>query len=67
MSIVRGCEIPEQLFYKVEDYIWVRLERSGEVTLGYVAPGCVALGEVRSYSPRRVGKKVRARACPARP
>lgn len=59
MSIVRGCDVPEHLFYKIEDLVWARLERNGEVTIGYVAPGCVALGQVCSYSPRRIGKAIR--------
>ncbi len=59
MSIVRGCEIPEQLYYKVEHFVWARPERDGTVWVGYASPGCVALGEILSFTPRRVGKAVR--------
>lgn len=59
MAIVRGCEIPEQLHYAVDHSVWARQERDGSVVIGFAAPGCVALGEIRSYSPRKVGTVLR--------
>lgn len=34
MTLWRGCDIPEELYYDVEHDVWVRLEEDGQVTLG---------------------------------
>jgi glycine cleavage system H protein len=47
-------------YYAVEDHVWVDVERNGTVVVGVVADSCLIRGPVRSYSPRRVGKFLRA-------
>lgn len=59
MAIVRGCEIPELLYFSVEDRVWLAPERGGAVLLGLAAPGCVALGEIVSFTPRKSGTALR--------
>ena len=34
MAKIRGCEIPETLYYWVEKHAWARLEADGTVTIG---------------------------------
>jgi len=37
--VVRNCVLPLDLYYKVEDHVWVRVEEGGEVVRG----GCASL------------------------
>ena len=34
MGAVRGCNIPEDLLYSVDNNVWVRQEGDGSVTVG---------------------------------
>lgn len=47
-------------YYAVEDHVWVTVEDDGTVVIGLVADNCLLRGAVRRYSPRRVGKSLRA-------
>lgn len=47
-------------YYAVDDHVWVNVRDDGNVVIGLVADGCLIRGAVRSYSPRRVGKSLRA-------
>ena len=58
MGTVRGCNIPEDLYYNVENNVWVRKEDDGTVTVGMTAYACSLAGEIVSYTPKKVGKDV---------
>lgn len=55
-----SVDIDPRRYYAVEDHVWVTVEQDGTVRVGVVADGCLLRGPVRHYSPRRVGKALRA-------
>ncbi len=59
MGVVRGCEIPEDLLYDVDNNIWARVEDDGTVTVGLTSYACALAGQIVSYTPKKVGKKVK--------
>ncbi len=59
MGVVRGCEIPEDLLYDVDNNIWARVEGDGTVTVGLTSYACALAGQIVSYTPKKVGKKVK--------
>ena len=59
MGTVRGCNIPEDLFYNVENNVWLRRESDGTVTLGLTSYACSLAGQIVSYTPKKVGKEVK--------
>lgn len=59
MGAVRGCNIPEDLMYNVENNVWVRKEGDGTVTVGMTAYACSLAGQIVSYTPKKVGKDVK--------
>ncbi|MFO8154523.1 MAG: glycine cleavage system protein H [Pseudomonadota bacterium] len=60
MGAVRGCDIPEDLMYNVDNNVWVRREDDGNVTVGMTSYACSLAGEIVSYTPKKVGKSVKA-------
>lgn len=60
MGAVRGCNIPEDLLYNVDNNVWVRKEADGNVTVGLTSYACSLAGQIVSYTPKKVGKSVKA-------
>lgn len=60
MGAVRGCNIPEDLLYNVDNNVWVRKEGDGSVTVGLTSYACSLAGQIVSYTPKKVGKSVKA-------
>ena len=58
MATVRGCNLPEDLFYNVDNNVWARRENDGTVTIGMTAYACALAGEIVSYTPKKVGKTI---------
>ena len=58
MGAVRGCNIPEDLSYNVENNAWVRKDSDGTVTVGVTSYACSLAGEIVSYTPKKVGKSI---------
>lgn len=58
MSEVRGCRIPDDLLYSVENNVWARQEGE-EITVGLTAYACALAGQIVSYTPKRTGKDVK--------
>ncbi|MBK1692897.1 glycine cleavage system H protein [Ectothiorhodospira mobilis] len=59
MGAVKGCELPEDLLYSVENNVWVRRESDGTATVGLTAYAATLAGQVVSYTPKKVGKDVK--------
>lgn len=59
MGAVRGCNIPEDLYYNVENNVWARREDDGTLTIGMTSYACSLAGEIVSYTPKKVGKDVK--------
>ena len=59
MGAVRGCNIPEDLYYNVDNNVWCRREDDGTLTVGMTAYACSLAGQIVSYTPKKVGKSVK--------
>jgi glycine cleavage system H protein len=58
MASVKNCNLPDDLFYNVENNVWARKEADGTVTIGMTAYACALAGEVVAYTPKKVGRTV---------
>lgn len=59
MGAVRGCNIPEDLHYNIENNVWIRREDDGTATIGMTSYACSLAGQLVSYTPKKVGKNVK--------
>ena len=59
MGAVRGCDVPEDLLYHIENNVWVRKEADGTATVGLTAYAASLAGQIVSYTPKKVGKGVK--------
>lgn len=60
MPSVRGCNLPDDLLYDVENHIWFQEQGDGNVKLGMTAVATAMAGKLVAYTPKRVGRAVRA-------
>lgn len=60
MPIVKGCNLPDNLLYDVENHIWFEEQPDGTVKLGMTMVATVMAGQLVAFQPRRVGRKVDA-------
>ena len=60
MANVRGCNLPDELFYSVEDNSWARREADGTVTVGMTSYACSVAGQIVAYTPKKEGKEIEA-------
>jgi glycine cleavage system H protein len=60
MPDVRGCHLPDDLLYDVENHIWFQEVGDGNVKLGMTAVATAMAGQVVAFTPKRVGRSVRA-------
>jgi glycine cleavage system H protein len=56
--VYRGCELPDALWYDVEQDVWARPEADGTVTLGMTDPAQTRCGKVVSIRFKTVGRRV---------
>ncbi|MCG5496603.1 glycine cleavage system protein GcvH [Ectothiorhodospira variabilis] len=59
MSEVKGCDLPEDLLYSIENNVWVRQESDGTATIGLTSYAGSLAGQVVSYTPKKAGKSVK--------
>jgi glycine cleavage system H protein len=60
MSTVRGCNLPDDLLYDVENNIWYRENTDGTVTLGMTAVAAAMAGQLVAFTAKKVGRSVDA-------
>ncbi|BAU49543.1 glycine cleavage system protein H [Sulfurifustis variabilis] len=58
MGVVRGCNIPEELHYNIDNNVWARREADGNVSVGLTSYACSLAGEIVSYTPKKAGKAI---------
>ena len=64
MPEVRGCHLPDDLLYDVENHIWFREVDDGKVQLGMTAVATAMAGQVVAFTPKKVGRSVKpGRSC----
>ena len=60
MPTVRGCNLPDDLLYDVENNIWYRENPDGTVTLGMTAVAVAMAGQLVAFTAKKVGRSVDA-------
>lgn len=60
MPKVRGCHLPEDLLYDVQNHIWYRELEGGAVRVGMTAVATAMAGRLVAYTPKAVGKEIKA-------
>jgi len=60
MPIVRGCNLPDDLLYDVDNNIWYRANPDGTVTLGMTAVAAAMAGQLVAFTPKKAGRPVQA-------
>ncbi len=64
MAEVRGCTLPDDLLYDVENNIWYRENEDDSVTVGMTAVATAMAGQLVAITPKRAGRAVRpGRSC----
>lgn len=58
MEVYRGCKIPKELYYDIENQVWYRLEEDGTVTVGATDVGQTRAGRMVNVRIKAVGKHV---------
>jgi len=59
MANVRGCDLPEDLLYDVENHTWFRETGDGNVKIGMTTIATALAGELVAFTPKKVGRKDR--------
>jgi glycine cleavage system H protein len=60
MAIVRGCNLPDDLLYDVDNNIWYRDNGDGTLTAGMTMVAIGMAGTLVAFTPKRAGKSVKA-------
>lgn len=60
MATVRGCNMPDDLLYDVENHIWFKEQGDGNVKLGMTTVATAMAGQLVAFTPKKVGKPIQA-------
>ena len=60
MPDVRGCHLPDDLLYDVENHIWFKELADGNVRLGMTTVATAMAGQLVAFTPKKVGRDVQA-------
>lgn len=60
MATVRGCDLPDDLLYDVENNIWYRDNGDGTLTLGMTSVAAAMAGELVAFTPKKAGRSVQS-------
>jgi len=60
MANVRGCNLPDNLLYDVQNHIWYQEVEDGNVKVGMTAVATAMAGRLVAYTPKSVGKELKA-------
>ena len=60
MPDVRGCHLPDELLYDVENHTWFQEVGDGNVKVGMTTVATAMAGQLVAFTPKRVGRSVRA-------
>ena len=59
MPEVRGCNLPDDLLYDVDNHIWLQELSDGRVRLGMTAVATAMAGQLVAFTPKKVGRSVK--------
>jgi glycine cleavage system H protein len=60
MPDVRGCHLPDDLLYDVENHIWFKELGDGNLKIGMTAVATAMAGQLVAFTPKRVGRNIKA-------
>ena len=60
MPDVRGCHLPDDLLYDVENHIWLKELEDGNIKIGMTAVATALAGQLVAFTPKKVGRSVQA-------
>ncbi len=60
MPVVKGCNLPDQLLYDVDNHIWFEEQPDGNVKLGMTLVATAMAGQLVAFTPKKVGRQVDA-------
>jgi glycine cleavage system H protein len=60
MPLVRGCNLPDNLLYDVENHIWFQEQPDGTVKLGMTTVATAMAGPLVAFTPKKAGRSVDA-------
>lgn len=60
MPVVRGCNLPDDVLYDVENNIWYRDNGDGTVTVGMTSVAAAMAGQLVAFTPKKAGRPVQA-------
>ena len=64
MPEVRGCHLPDDLLYDVDNHTWFKETGDGNVRIGMTTIATAMAGQLVAFTPKKVGRSVRAgRSC----
>ncbi|MDH5558670.1 MAG: glycine cleavage system protein H [Alphaproteobacteria bacterium] len=60
MANVRGCNLPEDRLYDVDNHIWFTEVGDGTVKIGMTSVATAMAGQLVAFTPKKVGRDVKA-------
>ena len=60
MPSVRGCYLPDELLYDVDNHIWFQEQGDGNVKIGMTSVATAMAGKLVAFTPKKVGRSVSA-------
>ena len=60
MPTVRGCNLPDDLLYDVENNLWYRDEGDGTYTVGMTMVATAMAGKLVAFTAKKAGKSIAA-------
>lgn len=60
MPIVRGCDLPDDLYYDVPNNLWYRPEADGTYTVGMTMIATGMAGALVAFTAKKAGKSIAA-------
>jgi len=60
MASARGCLLPDELLYDVDNHIWYQEQADGNVKLGMTTVATAMAGQLVAFTPKKVGRSVEA-------
>lgn len=60
MPEVRGCHLPDDLLYDVENHVWLKELDDGNIKIGMTTVATALAGQLVAFTPKKVGRSVQA-------
>jgi glycine cleavage system H protein len=58
MPTVRGCNLPEDRLYDVDNHIWLREMPDGNIQIGMTTVATAMAGQLVAFTPKKAGRSV---------